>query len=644
MGGAPRAGRRGDGGTPAPGEGPRHRAAGLADLVRRAPDAPPIVGEGPERGGGRSSRDAALDGCVTFDGDADPSPHLHGAQAFPLALPGGGLLALPGGGPPAGRPAVCTDVGGEEPPGAAVLTVPSATPGAWAAPWTHCSTTRRRASGGLRPPPRPPGGSRLSRVHASTRPLRIAGRLMCGIAGILAAGAGPAGGAPTRAMAPASSTAGRTTAASPRGRAGRSACGGSRSRTPRRPGTSRCAATSSRSSSTARSTTSASCAPSSSAHGYAFRSRLATPRSCCAALRALGHGRARALQRHVRPRARRRAPAPRARSRATASARSRCSSARLRGGVPSRASSSRCVARRAGASCRSTREALAEYFRFQYVPAPRTIFREVRQAAAGELGRGRPRQRAPRPARPRSGACPTAADAAGARPRKCCDDVRAAVRAPARRRRPGRRVSLGRHRLEPRRRRACATPRADVRTFSIGFADPRFDESRYAQAVARAPRHPPHAPAARWADAMDARPRARRRSYDEPFADSSALPTLAVSRLAREHVTVALSGDGGDELFGGYTATGRAAPSRWPRVLPRRVAARCAACASAAPQAAGSRLLGRSPRRRRRRAVSRAACPSGARTSCAGSCPDAAGADGVLPRTSSGGRRAARSA
>jgi asparagine synthase (glutamine-hydrolysing) len=121
-----------------------------------------------------------------------------------------------------------------------------------------------------------------------------------------------------------------------------------------------------------------------------------------------------------------------------------------------------------------------------------------------------------------------------------------------------------------------------VRTFTIGFAETGYNESEYAKAVARhlgtdhnelhvSPKEAqaviPYLPAI----------------YDEPFSDSSQIPTYLVARLARQHVTVSLSGDAGDELFGGYNRYFLAHELRnklfWiPQAMRRRLARAIVAC------------------------------------------------------------------
>ena len=105
-----------------------------------------------------------------------------------------------------------------------------------------------------------------------------------------------------------------------------------------------------------------------------------------------------------------------------------------------------------------------------------------------------------------------------------------------------------------------------VKTFSIAFEDPAFDESRYAELAAKAIGTEHHS--------FKVEPRAWEtlpalaRQFDEPFADSSALPTWHVSRETRRHVTVALTGDAGDELFAGYDRYRAVALAAWLDRLP----------------------------------------------------------------------------
>jgi asparagine synthase (glutamine-hydrolysing) len=110
-----------------------------------------------------------------------------------------------------------------------------------------------------------------------------------------------------------------------------------------------------------------------------------------------------------------------------------------------------------------------------------------------------------------------------------------------------------------------------VKTFTIGFEDAVHDESAHGAAVADHLKTDHTTWRITAAEAQEMIPRLPD-MYDEPFGDSSQIPTHLVSTLARRHVTVALSGDGGDEMFAGYDRHARAEAlwqraRRWPRPL-----------------------------------------------------------------------------
>jgi asparagine synthase (glutamine-hydrolysing) len=126
--------------------------------------------------------------------------------------------------------------------------------------------------------------------------------------------------------------------------------------------------------------------------------------------------------------------------------------------------------------------------------------------------------------------------------------------------------------------------------FTIGFDDAAYDESGEAAAIAArlGVRHT--ILRATGAEAVALAPTLPA-LYDEPFADSSALPTVLLSRLTRGHVTVALSGDGGDELFGGYRRH-RLAAGLWQRAARIPLRRTLAGLIGAVPPRAWDRALG----------------------------------------------------
>jgi asparagine synthase (glutamine-hydrolysing) len=122
-----------------------------------------------------------------------------------------------------------------------------------------------------------------------------------------------------------------------------------------------------------------------------------------------------------------------------------------------------------------------------------------------------------------------------------------------------------------------------VKTFTIRFDDPAFNEADHAAAVARhlkTDHYEQTCDARQMLDVVDMLPDA----FDEPFADSSAIPTYLVSKIARQRVTVALSGDGGDELFFGYPRYWHHMNTGWMLATPPSIRRAAAAVIGAVPR------------------------------------------------------------
>ena len=196
-------------------------------------------------------------------------------------------------------------------------------------------------------------------------------------------------------------------------------------------------------------------------------------------------------------------------------------------------------------------DVLDAYLALGYVPAPRTAYRGRPQAAARPLAAHAPsglqvqRYWTSLPSTPtpsarrrcwsRSTACSRRRSAAASRARSLLGAFLSGG------------IDSGTRGLVHGERRPTRPPV----TLTVGFSEDPANELAAASATADRPRHPHHAPPGQ-ASTLEPMLDVIARAFDEPFADSSAVPTYPVCGAAREHVTVALSGDGGDETFAGY--------------------------------------------------------------------------------------------
>ena len=224
-------------------------------------------------------------------------------------------------------------------------------------------------------------------------------------------------------------------------------------------------------------------------------------------------------------------------------------------------------------------EALADFFVYQYVPGPRSIFRAIRKLPAGSALTWTDGALSVR----RLWHLPWDVPEQGPGPEHFHQEIRRSLTDSIRRRLQSD-VPLGvllsggidSSTLVALARRSVQQP---IQTFTLGFGEKNFDESDFAREVADhfgTEHHHLLADPVEMVDTLGP----LLAHMDEPLADPSLLPTFLVTRFARQGVTVALAGDGGDELFGGYTTyhahriagAARRIPPRVIRTLQRALA------------------------------------------------------------------------